>query len=151
MTPAGKRILAVLRRRKRLLLAATGVSTAVLVPLFPYAPSCYAHYELTTVESSQLAHRYQEAFTANLELYEVPYISVGRFVLLRFWTWLDDPGSWVLNASNKAVRRFVDEGYGAVREEVPQRVRTLMVESEGVYGRLRLTCPLVEAVAIEGF
>lgn len=151
MTPAGNRILAVLRRRKRLLKMVLVVLVLAFVPLFPYSPRCYDPYEPTTVGSIHLAPRYQQALTANLESYEVPYISVGPFVLLRFWTWLTDPDSWVANASNKAVRRFVDVDYGASLDDVPQRLHGLIAESRKPFGSVNAVCPLVRAVAIEGF
>lgn len=151
MTPVGNRILAVLRRRTRLLKIAFGLLVLVFVPLFPYSPRCYDPYEPTTVGNIQLAPRYQKALTTNLRLYEVAYISVGPFVLLRFWTWLDDPGSWVANASNKAVSRFVDEAYGDSLDDVPQSLHQLIAQTRATLGRLDAVCPLVRAVAIEGF
>lgn len=108
-------------------------------------------YEPTTVGSIQLAPRYQEALTTGLAGYDIAYISIGSFVLLRFWTWLDDPGSWVANASNQAVRRFVDVGYGASLDELPQSLRGLIAETQATLGRLEVVCPIVRAVAIDGF
>ena len=138
-----------LRRRKRLLIATVGVRALIFVPMSPYSPRCYAPHEPTMVGSIRLAPRYQQAFLANLELYKVSHISVGSFVLLRFWTRLDDPGDWVTNASN-AVSRFVDEDFSASLDGVPQPVRGLIEETRQTYGCLRLVCPLVRAVAIEG-
>lgn len=150
MTSAPRSIAAFARRRKRLLIVAAAVLAIVYLPLFPYSPRCYDPYEPTTVGSIQLAPRYQEALTANLELYEVPYISVGPFVLLRFWTWLTDPVSWVANASNKAVRRFVDVDYGVSLDDVPPSLHQLIAQTRAMLGRLNAVCPLVRAVAIDG-
>lgn len=151
MTSVAQAIAALARRRKHLLIIAVAVLALVYLPMFPYSPDCADSRGPSTVGSIQLAPQYEATLIGYLEAYEVPYVSIGRFVLLRFWTWLTDPDDWVTNASNKAVYRFVDKRFGASLDNIPQSVLILVEETRETYGRLRLVCPLVRAVAVEGF
>lgn len=151
MTSVAQAIAALARRRKRLLIAAAAVLALVYLPIFPYSPRCYDPYEPTTVGSIHLAPQYHGALISALRYYNVPYISVGPFVLLRFWTWLADPDSDIANMSNRAIRHFIDERFGASIGDLPQSLQGLIEETRQSYGDLELVCPLVRVVAIEGF
>lgn len=129
----------------------SGVVIAFL-PLFPYSPRCYERDEPTNVGDVLLAEDYRRGLTAHLTLYEVPYLRVGNVVLLRFWTWFADPESWVANASNKTVEPLAEGKYHAVGKPVPPHVQRMVEEARRPDRfRINLECPLVRAVAIDGW
>lgn len=140
-----------LRRRKRSIIVVTVVMAIAFVPMFPYNPRCYERYEPTSVGGVILAQDYKKGLTAHLKLYHVPYMSVGNVVLLRFWTWFTDPDSWVANASNKTVRALSEGRYYAAEKPVPPRVREMVEKAREADGSIEAECPLVHAVAIEGW
>lgn len=144
------RIKKVFHRRRRLAVAIAFFLIIVYVPFVPYSPEC-SQYSGKTVGSIFLAKNFQDIFVGGLGFWEVAHLSVGNVVLLRFWTWFADPGDWVLNSSNKSVRHFIEKGYGANLETVPPHVRQLVETYRGSDGRIDLECPLVRAVAIEGW
>jgi hypothetical protein len=104
------RVLLVLGRwckRHKLVVAMLGLIAAIaFLPMFPYFPDCdqypYAVYEV------HLSDRYRVELTEYLKSFRVRYIVLGNVVLVTFWDWLNDPGSWILNASNKAVFTLID-------------------------------------------
>lgn len=121
------------------------------VPMFPYMPRCYEQHEPTSVGSIFLDSPYREALVDSLSLYGVPHLEVDGLVLLRFWYWLVDPVSWVANASNQAVRYFVDEKYWTSSRSLPPNIAILVERARQPDGYTELECSLVRAVAIEGW
>lgn len=57
----------------------------------------------------------------------------------------------MLKASGESVLYFVDASYGARLEAVPPRVMQLVEEARNANGFIELECPLVRAVAIDGW
>ena len=139
-----------LQQRKKSIIAVALLAAIAFVPMFPYSPRCYERYEPTSVGDVILAQDYQ-GLTAHLELYHVPYMSVANVVLLRFWTWFTDPDSWVANASNKTVRLLAQGKYDGVEKPVPLRVREMVDKAREPDGYIEAECPLVRAVAIDGW
>ncbi len=138
------------RKRKRAIIAVAFVLAIVYVPLFPYSPDCVESYTPSHVGPVFLAEDYREGLTAYLDAFGVPYISIDGLVLLRFWTWFNDPESWVVNASNKPVEGLLEGHYDGVSP--PPRHITEMVERyRRPNGFIRMACPLVRAVAIDGW
>lgn len=140
-----------LQRCKRLIIVAVVLVAIAFVPMFPYSPDCLQSYTPTSVGSVFLTRDYRQELTANLRLYGIPYVSVDGLVLLRFWSWFADPDSWVLNASNKVVRRLA-EGEYYTGKHVPPHVREMVQQARTPdHLFIDLKCPLVHAVAIDGW
>ena len=138
-------------RRHKLFVSTLCLIGAVgFVPMFPYFPDCdqypYAVYKI------RLSDRYRIELTEYLESFEVHYIVLDDIVLLRFWDWLNDPGSWILNASNKAVFTLIDREFNPWLEDPPARIKALADAARDPGSSfIKLDCELVRAVAIEGW
>ena len=100
--------------RKRLIIVGLVTVAIAFVPMFPHSPDCLESSTPTSLGSIFLADDYQKGLIAHLASYDVPYISVGNVVLLRLWTRLADPESWVLNASNKTVMLLAQGRYHGI-------------------------------------
>lgn len=136
-------------RKSRVLLAML-LFTAVLiwVPIVPYSPSCW---ERPSVGAVLLSPAFQTEFTKRLRTWQVSYIAVDGLVLIRFWDWFADPDNWLINASNKAVLSLIDPAWGADVSTMPPRIRVMVEMRRDRDGFIDLDCPLVRAVAIEGW
>lgn len=145
------RVYAVLRRRKRLVLVTALIVAIALLPLAPYSPRCSDKGEPASVGSILLAKKFKRALGESLDYWGVPHLAISRIILLPFWTWLDDPDDLVLKASGESVLHFVDASYGARLEAVPPRVMRMIEEARNSNGFIELECPLVRAVAIDGW
>lgn len=137
-------------RRYRALIVIIGVIlTMSLVPIVPYSPYCWGRE--SGIDPIFLAPAYRKEFIDRLQLWDVPYIAVDGLVLVRLSDRVNDPDDWLINASNKAIRHLVEEENGASRNDVPEPVRRLIAQTRETFGFLELVCPLVRAVAIEGW
>lgn len=126
------------------------VAAVVFVPMFPYFPDCYPYPY--AVYKIHLSDRYRVELAEGLVSFRVHYIILGDVVLLRFWDWLDDPHSWILNASNKAVINLVDrKRYPWLWRSSPGSYRTARQVARASEGFIEPTCELVRAVAIDGW
>lgn len=86
MTPAHSAGSRFLRRRKGMIIVMLVLVAIVFVPMFAYSPRCYERHEPTSVNGVLLAQDYRRGVIDHLDSYDVPYMSVGNIVLLRFWT-----------------------------------------------------------------
>ena len=141
-----------LLHKRKWLIGTLGLFAAVIfLPIIPFSPRCSARGEPFTVGDIFLAENFKAALTDSFSFWGVPYASIDKLVLLPFWTWFDDPDDLVVNASNKSVLHFIKEGYGASLASVPPRIREMVEKRRDPDGFIDLNCPLVHAVAIEGW
>lgn len=140
-----------LNGRKTTVAAMSLVAAIVYLPMFPFQPRCFSGNP-DTVDVSRLFSGYRVELTERLGYFGVPYIVIGDVVLLRFSDWLDDPGDWVLNASNKAVLTLTDRRFNPRLEGPPDHVKAMAEAARNPRtGFIDLDCELVRAVAIEGW
>jgi hypothetical protein len=138
------------RRHKLFVATMCFVAAVVFVPMFSYFPDCYPYPY--AVYKIHLSDRYRVELAEGLDSFRVHYIVLGDVVLFRFWDWLDDPHSWILNASNKAVINLVDrKRYPWLGDPPPDRIAQLAEAARDSEGFIEPTCELVRAVAIEGW
>lgn len=112
------------------------------VPLFPYQPTCREQGEFYKV-SGQLDYHFRAQATSHLVLWDIPFLSVGDKVLLRFYDWLDFE-SWLPNVTYRSARILLERREEATNGSQSDRRSGLDPRT----GRERLTCEQIRSVAI---
>lgn len=137
---------AVLRvpRRIRWLLVIVTVAAAVFtyIPLFPYQPTCFERGDPYTVHG-RLDQHFRAEVTGHLVVWDVPFLSVGDKILLRFYGWLDFEDR-VKNATSRSARTLI-----ARKEGLPEG-SPLLSDGDALdeFSFRYLTCEEVRSVAI---